>query len=65
MAKLILNYSTHLHLKIICKHVGQIVLASPVVNEIKELAESDCVELGSKIIEPDSVIILSILQMRL
>jgi rRNA-processing protein FCF1 len=40
-------------LKLISSHVGQIYLATNVLKEIKELDESECYQLGIKLIEPD------------
>jgi|GEM_PF-259376 rRNA-processing protein FCF1 len=40
-------------IKLICKHVGQIFLATPIFDEIKEIDESDCIELGIKLVEPE------------
>jgi len=40
-------------IKLICSYVGQIYLATPVLSEIKEINESECVELGIKLVEPE------------
>ncbi len=40
-------------IKLICTHVGQIYLATPVLSEIKEIDESVCIELGIKLVEPE------------
>lgn len=40
-------------IKLICSYVGQIYLATPVFNEVKEINESDCIELGIVLAEPD------------
>ncbi len=40
-------------IKLICTYVGQIYLATPVLSEIKEIDESDCIELGIKLVEPE------------
>ncbi len=39
--------------KLICTYVGQIYLATPVLNEINEIGDSDCVELGIILVEPE------------
>lgn len=39
--------------KLICNHVGQIFLASPVLAEINEIDEPECLELGINVVEPD------------
>lgn len=39
--------------RLIGKHIGQIYLATPVLNEIKEIDEGDCIELGITLIEPE------------
>ena len=39
-------------IKLICSYVGQICLATPVLSEIKEINESECIELGIKLVEP-------------
>jgi hypothetical protein len=38
---------------LICKHVGQIHLATPVLSEINEIDQSDCLELGIFLVEPE------------
>lgn len=43
----------HTIIQLICRHVGQIFLATPVLNEIKEIDESDCIELGIILVEPE------------
>lgn len=40
-------------IKLICTYVGQIYLATPVLNEVKEINESDCLELGIILVEPE------------
>ncbi len=40
-------------IKLICSYVGQIYLATPVLDEINEIDESDCVELGIVLVEPE------------
>lgn len=40
-------------IKLICKYVGQIFLATPVLSEINEIDESDCSELGINLVDPD------------
>lgn len=40
-------------IKLICTYVGQIFLATPVLDEIDALCENDCLELGIKLIEPE------------
>ena len=40
-------------LKLICTYVGQIHLATPVLNEVNEINESDCLDLGIMLIEPE------------
>jgi len=40
-------------IKLICTHVGQIHLATPVLSEIKEINEGECIELGIKLVEPE------------
>jgi rRNA-processing protein FCF1 len=39
--------------KLICTYVGQIYLATPVLNEINQIDEGDCLELGIKLVEPE------------
>ncbi len=39
--------------KLICTYVGQIYLATPVLNEINEINEGDCIELGIILVEPE------------
>jgi len=39
--------------KLICTYVGQIYLATPVLDEIKQIDEGDCLELGIKLVEPE------------
>lgn len=41
-------------IKLICSYVGQIYLATPVLNEVKDLSESDCLELGIILVEPEA-----------
>lgn len=40
-------------IKLICKHVGQIFLATPVLDEISEIDHGDCAELGIVLVEPE------------
>jgi len=40
-------------LKLINTYVGQIYLATPVLNEVKEIGESDCIEHGITLVEPE------------
>jgi hypothetical protein len=40
-------------IKLICSYVGQVYLATPVFDEIKDLSENDCIELGLKLLEPE------------
>lgn len=40
-------------IKLICTHVGQIYLATPVLSEVYEIDEGDCVELGVILVEPE------------
>lgn len=40
-------------IKLICNYVGQIYLATPVLYEINEIDESDCIELGIILVEPE------------
>lgn len=40
-------------IKLICSYVGQIYLATPVLDEINEIDEDDCVELGILLVEPE------------
>lgn len=48
--------------KLICTYVGQIYLATPVLNEINQINEGDCLELGIILVEPelDQVMLASI-----
>jgi len=39
--------------KLICSYVGQIFLTTPVLSEINEISESECIELGIKLVEPE------------
>ncbi len=39
-------------LKLICNYVGQIYSSTPILNEINEINEGDCSELGIILIEP-------------
>jgi hypothetical protein len=38
---------------LICIYVGQIFIATPILNEIDELDENICIDLGMKLVEPD------------
>ncbi|PKM80025.1 MAG: hypothetical protein CVU89_15670 [Firmicutes bacterium HGW-Firmicutes-14] len=40
-------------IKLINKHVGQVFLATPIFDEVKQIKERDCIRLGIKLIEPD------------
>lgn len=40
-------------IKLICDYVGQVYLATPVLSEIKGIDESEFIELGIKIVEPE------------
>ena len=40
-------------LTLICSNVGQIYLATPVFDEISQLSQSDCIELGVILVEPE------------
>jgi len=40
-------------IKLICCYVGEIYLATPVLNEINQIDENDCLELGIKLVEPE------------
>lgn len=40
-------------IRLISRHVGQIFLATPVLNEIEQIDESDCSELGITLVEPE------------
>lgn len=40
-------------IKLICTYVGQIHVATPVLNEVDEITESDCLELGIMLVEPE------------
>ncbi|MDD4493078.1 MAG: type II toxin-antitoxin system VapC family toxin [Eubacteriales bacterium] len=40
-------------IKLICAYVGQIHLATPVLSEIKSIDESECIELGIRLVEPE------------
>ncbi len=40
-------------IKLVNSHVGQVFLATPVFDEVKQIKESDCIRLGIKLIEPD------------
>jgi rRNA-processing protein FCF1 len=39
--------------QLICHHVGQIYLATPVLYEINEIDENDCLDLGIILVEPE------------
>jgi hypothetical protein len=38
---------------LICRYVGQIYLATPVLNEINEIDEDGCIEIGIKLLGPE------------
>jgi len=38
---------------LICRYVGQIYLATPILSEINEIDENDCMELGIILVEPE------------
>lgn len=40
-------------IKLICHYIGQIYLAMPVLDEINEIDESDCLEMGIILVEPE------------
>lgn len=40
-------------IKLINTYVGQIYLATPVLNEVQEISESECIELGITLVEPE------------
>lgn len=40
-------------IKMICNYIGQIYLATPVLDEIKEIDEGDCLEMGIILVEPE------------
>lgn len=40
-------------IKLICKYVGDIYLATPIVDEVNEVDMKECTELGIKLVEPD------------
>lgn len=40
-------------IKLINNHVGQVYLATPVFDEVKQIKERDCIRLGIKLVEPD------------
>jgi len=40
-------------IKLICYYVGEIYLAAPILNEINQIDEGDCLELGIKLVEPE------------
>ena len=40
-------------IKLICQYIGQIYLATPVLEEINEIDESDCLELCIILVEPE------------
>lgn len=40
-------------IKLICDYVGQVYLATPILAEINDINENDCIELGIILIEPD------------
>ena len=40
-------------IKLISTNVGQVYLATPVLDEISEINDSDCAELGIKLVEPE------------
>lgn len=39
--------------KLMCQYIGQIYLAMPVLDEMNEIDEDDCLELGIILVEPD------------
>lgn len=59
-ANIIIDYvlSDRTLLKLISAHVGTIYLATPVLEEIKELDESECDRLGIQIVEPETEILM-------
>ena len=40
-------------IKLLCAYVGPIHLATPVLREVNEISENDCLELGITLIEPE------------
>lgn len=40
-------------IKLICHYIGQIYLATPVLDEINEIDEGDCLEMGIILVEPE------------
>jgi len=38
---------------LVCTYVGQIYLAAPVLDEINDLSEGDCMALGIILVEPE------------
>lgn len=40
-------------LGLICNYVGQIYLPTPILNEVGEITEDYCIELGIKLVEPE------------
>lgn len=54
-ANILIDYlkCDHTIIKLICTYVGQIFLATPVLDEVKEIGESDCIDLGITLVEPD------------
>jgi rRNA-processing protein FCF1 len=40
-------------IKLLCTYVGQVHLATPVLSEVKEIRESDCLDVGIILVEPD------------
>ena len=53
-ANILIDYFTcdRTIIKLICTYVGQIHLATPVLSEVKEISENDCLELGITLVEP-------------
>ncbi len=39
--------------KLVCNYVGQVYLTTPVLNEVKQVDEGDCQELGIILVEPE------------
>ncbi len=40
-------------IKLICHNVGQVYLTTPILSEIKDIDENDCIELGIILVEPE------------
>jgi rRNA-processing protein FCF1 len=51
-------------IKLLCIYVGHIYLATPVLNEINEISEGDCIELGIRLVEPELEQVMSAVENR-